>query len=91
MSKIIFSKNCLHNTVIDIPNFFNINYCKIFGKYLGFSIFDKSPSNRDFYYIIENLKKKLAEWKTKFLNIAGRTILAKVSLSSIPMYVMTYI
>lgn len=41
-------------------------------------------------FIIENLKTKLAGWKTKFLNIVGRTTLAKACLNSIPTHIMHY-
>ncbi|KAF3647283.1 hypothetical protein FXO38_18738 [Capsicum annuum] len=60
-----------------------------FGKYLGFLVFHKKPCNRDFQFILDNLNTKLAGWKTKFLNMAGRIILTKSSLASIPAHVMS--
>ncbi|KAK4733747.1 hypothetical protein R3W88_008008 [Solanum pinnatisectum] len=37
------------------------------------------------------MRKRLAGWKTKFLNLARRTVLAKATLSSIASHVMQYI
>ncbi|KAK4707096.1 hypothetical protein R3W88_033345 [Solanum pinnatisectum] len=37
------------------------------------------------------MQQKLAGWKTKFLNIAGRAILAKACLNNIPTHIMQYI
>lgn len=90
-SKILFSSNASFSTVANTANFFNMNYCTNFGRYLGFPIFDKKPSPADYGFIIDNLTKKLAEWKTKFLTLAGRTTLAKATLNNVPNYVMSYI
>ncbi|KAK4724051.1 hypothetical protein R3W88_026830 [Solanum pinnatisectum] len=37
------------------------------------------------------MKAKLSGWKTKLLNMTGRTVLTKSTLSSIPSHVMQYI
>lgn len=62
-----------------------------FWKIPGVPFFEKKPLNSDFNFIIDNLRKKMAGWKTKFLNLAGRTTLVKACLNSIPTYVMTYV
>lgn len=62
-----------------------------FGKYLGFPILHERPKNSDFHYLVDSMRQKLTGWKTKNLNMAGRTVLAKTTLSSIPSHVMGYI
>lgn len=37
------------------------------------------------------MRQRLTGWKIKNLNIAGRTVLAKATLSGIPSHVMNYI
>lgn len=74
----------------NIYSIFNVGFCEKFDKYLGFPIFHAKPNNRDYQFILHNLKKKLAGWKTRFMNIAGRTTLAKAYLNSIPTHIMQY-
>lgn len=62
-----------------------------FEKYLGFPIFNKRPVNSDFQFLVNNIREKLIEWKSNTLNIAGRTVLAKTTLSGISSHVMSYI
>lgn len=89
-SKVIFSANCKEDWAIHCYNMIGIRKSTEFGKYLKFPIFHKRPNNMDFQFIIDNINTKLAGWKTKFLNMVGRTTLAKASLGSIPSYVIQY-
>lgn len=60
------------------------------GNTQGFQSFIRSkPSKTSIHY--RQPPEKLAEWKTKFLNIAGRATLAKGTLSNIPSHSMQYI
>lgn len=54
-------------------------------------MFERKTSNSDFEFIIDNMNNKLAGWKTKFLNMTGRPVLTKSSLSSIPSHIVPYI
>lgn len=58
-----------------------------FGKHLGFPIMQGKIAPEEFQFIIDNLHNKLSGWKTRFLNIAGRTTLAKSCLSNIPTHI----
>ncbi|KAK4713769.1 hypothetical protein R3W88_019676 [Solanum pinnatisectum] len=49
------------------------------------------PINIDFHYIINNIRRRLAGWKTKFLNLTRRIVFAKVTLNDISFHVMQYI
>lgn len=55
-------------------------------KYLGFPILKGRPCKVDFNFIIEKMQTRLASWKHRLLNKAGRTTLAKSVLSTIPNY-----
>lgn len=89
-SKILFSRNSPKDIKKHISENLGIKSSTDIGKYLGFPIINKRSSAKDFQFIIDNLQSKLAGWKKQFLNITGRTTLAKASLSSIPNHVMQF-
>ena len=90
-SKMIFSRNYPTTSTTNYCNILKISPSESFGKYPGFPIFHTRPVNSDFRFFTSNVNKKLAGWKTKFLNLAGRTVLAKATLSSISSHVTQYI
>lgn len=61
---------------------------KSFKKYLGFPIFTSKPTRRDFQFISDNFKNRLAGWKTNHLTMAGRTTLIKAILNTIPNHII---
>lgn len=61
-----------------------------FGKYLGFPIIQGKVSNQEYQFILYNLQSKMAGWKTRFLNIVGKTMLAKSCLNSIPTHITQF-
>lgn len=87
-SCVFFSNNCSQQDRDFVLTFLNIPQGHSFGKYLGFSILTKQPTKRDYQFIIDNFKNRLACWKTKTLTLAGRTTLIKSTLNSIPNHVM---
>lgn len=78
-SKVIFSRNYSTTPKLELTTILFIPANESFGKYLGFSILQKKPTNTDFQFIIDNLNSRLVGWKTNFLNMAGRTTLKKSS------------
>lgn len=87
-SKILFSKNSSKNLTEDIKKILGFQQSSNFGRCLGFPITQGKITKKDYQFIIENIQNKLAGWKTRFLNVAGRTTLAKSSLNVIPTHVM---
>lgn len=92
-SKIMFSNNCskdvIQKDVIQtITRVMGFNQSSSFGKYLGFPITQVKITHQDFQFILDNLQSKMDGWKTNFLNITGRTTLAKACLNSIQTYIM---
>ncbi|XP_060202826.1 uncharacterized protein LOC132631242 [Lycium barbarum] len=90
-SKVVFSSNTTLDSKRNISTMLGINQSDSFGKYLGFPIFYNKPTNANFQYIIDNLNNMMAGWKTQFMNMAGRTTLAKATLSSTQNHTMQYI
>lgn len=57
-------------------------------KYLGFPLHHGRASKKDFEFIAEKMNTRLASWKHRLLNRAGRVTLASSVLTSIPSYYM---
>lgn len=57
-------------------------------KYLGFPLFQGRPTRMDFDFITGNMSARLASWKHRLLNRAGRVALASSVPSAIPSYYM---
>jgi hypothetical protein len=55
-------------------------------KYLGLPIFQKNPTSKDWTPIIDKFKNKMQAWGFSWLNIAGKTVLIKSVLNSLPIY-----
>jgi hypothetical protein len=59
-----------------------------FEKYLGFKMFYGKVRKQDFSNVYDRVSAKLASWKSRLLNKAGRLILANSVLSPLPSYHM---
>lgn len=90
-SKAIYSNNCPSAMTDQCTQSINIQPSHNFEKYLGYPIFSKKSKNSDFQFIIDNMNTRLAGWKTKFLNMADRTVLSKSTLRAMPTHIMNYI
>lgn len=54
------------------------------GRYLGVPLFTERSSRNHFKHVVENIQSKLASWKNKLLNLAGRATLVQSTISAIP-------
>jgi hypothetical protein len=76
-----------------------IQYSQLFGykigafpfKYLGIPIHYRKLSNRDWKQVEERFEKKLSSWKGKLLSLGGRLVLINSVLSSLPMFMMSFL
>lgn len=58
------------------------------GKYLDIPILQRRVFKNTFGYIIDNMKKRLANWKANSLTLTDRRILTQATLASTPVYTM---
>lgn len=65
-----------------------ISFTTNLGRYLGFPMVKGRAKKDHFSFVIDKLQTRLASWKSKLLNKAGRLTLTKSVLSSIPTYNM---
>lgn len=87
-SKFFFSKSCPNCLTKETTSILDIPSSPELGKYLGFPILKRKPLIHDFQPILNSMTSKLNSWKSKFLNLAGCTTLAKSVLSSLPIHIM---
>ena len=58
------------------------------GRYLGFPIIHKGRVGNAFNFVLDNLQRKLAGWKSRLLSKVGRLVLAKSAVALIAEYYM---
>lgn len=85
-SKVCFSANVLENKRRILSSQLDFREVDNLGKYLGFPLRKTGRGHKDFDFIIDNVKSKLAGWKANCLSLAGRLILTKSVLDGIPNY-----
>jgi ribonuclease HI/exonuclease III len=55
-------------------------------QYLGVPIFKSAPRASHWSHLTEKLKRKLSTWGANWLNLAGKTVLIKAVVASLPIY-----
>ena len=87
-SRIYFSLNVQAELKREVCSRLGIQATENIGNYLGFPIKHKGVPRNRLNFIVERVMNKLAGWKARFLSFAGRFVLVKSFMSSIPNYVM---
>ncbi|XP_057452893.1 uncharacterized protein LOC130744751 [Lotus japonicus] len=87
-SKAISSKGVRPEVRSEIRSIAPIPFVRDLGKYLGFPLKSGRSARNRFNYLLENVQKKMASWKTNLLNMAGRVCLARSVIATIPTYTM---
>nr|XP_027071909.1 uncharacterized protein LOC113696728 [Coffea arabica] len=59
------------------------------GKYLGLPMVISRTKDQIFGFVGENIKRRLQNWKNKFLSLAGKEVMLKAVAMAIPTYVMS--
>ncbi|XP_019167697.1 PREDICTED: uncharacterized protein LOC109163410 [Ipomoea nil] len=87
-SNIFCSPNTNSEIKRGLKNLTGISVSDNLGTYLGIPILHKRVSKHTFGYILDGMKRKLANWKGNMLSLAGRRTLVQSALSSMPVYTM---
>ncbi|CAM8987641.1 unnamed protein product [Rhodiola kirilowii] len=87
-SEVVFSPNieiCVKREVVSV---LGVNEVERHGKYLGLPLIVGQRKCEVFKEIVEKTWRKTVDWKHKLLSIAGREVLVKSVLQSLPLYTM---
>lgn len=87
-SQFLVSRNVSQVKIAKYVSISHFQHTLNIGKYLGFPILSGRVKNDDFGYILERINSRIAGWKSKLLNRAGRVCLAQSVLNSMPVYTM---
>ncbi|XP_042969098.1 uncharacterized protein LOC122301783 [Carya illinoinensis] len=87
-SSIYFSKNTSQVAQTSILNLAGIKASGPFEKYLGLPSLVGKNKGRSFTPILDRIKAQMSNWKTNLLSSAGKEVLLKSVIQSIPTYCM---
>ena len=59
-------------------------------KYLGIPVDEKRIKNSDWNPAVEKIEKKMGSWQGKIIPIGGRSQLINASLTSVPLYMLSF-
>ena len=88
-TSLFFSSNTDQSVQEEIKRRFGAQVIRQHEKYLGPPLLVGRKKQNAFNNIKEELAKKLAGWKEKFLSKAGKEILIKGAVQAIPIYTMS--
>lgn len=87
-SKAYASSGVPSSKKIKFTNISGISFTTNLDKYLGFPMMKGKAKKEDYNFLLDRIQSKLASWKLKLLNRAGRQTLANDVICSIPSYSM---
>ncbi|XP_059436384.1 uncharacterized protein LOC132169351 [Corylus avellana] len=86
---VFFSRNTSAEARALILNLIGVPSSQRYDNYLGLLSLVGKSRVREFQHITERVRKRISDWKVKFLSQAGKEILIKVVLQAIPTYNMS--
>ncbi|KAL3520430.1 hypothetical protein ACH5RR_018579 [Cinchona calisaya] len=87
-SRMLFPKNTSNHVRSTICNFLNIYEANDLGKYLGFPLKNSKFSTSNVRFILDKVKAKLADWKSRMISFDGRKTIVLQVTSTISSYYM---
>ncbi|XP_024156142.1 uncharacterized protein LOC112164137 [Rosa chinensis] len=88
-SKISFSKNVDIGCQEELAEVFGVERVDKHDKYLGLPTKVSYSKIEAFQFIMEKTKNKMKNWKDKTLSVAGKEVMIKSVVQSVPTYVMS--
>ncbi|KAL9681679.1 hypothetical protein QQ045_013466 [Rhodiola kirilowii] len=88
-SEMVCSKNVSELLISEMAEALQVKIVESHTKYLGLPIIFGHKKKHLFREIEEKISRKLGDWKSKILPGAGREVLIKAMLQSIPLYAMS--
>lgn len=88
-SSILFSANVDETEQQVLASSLGVQLMERDAIYLGFPLFMNRAPTTSYNFLVQKIEKKLQGWKENLLSHAGREVLIKSSLASIPSYHMS--
>jgi hypothetical protein len=84
----IYGWNITPREMLEISRILGMEGCTNWDefKYLGVPIFKSTPKASHWNQLIERIKNRINSWGANWLNLAGKVVLIKAVLASIPIY-----
>ncbi|XP_074356646.1 uncharacterized protein LOC141696400 [Apium graveolens] len=89
-SEMFFGKIVSTNTKLNLSRLMRVRVVQNFGNYLGLPTFMSRKKMELFMTIKDKVWHKLRGWKTTLFSAAGREVLIKVVIQTMPTYLMSY-
>jgi hypothetical protein len=89
----IYGWNITPNEMLGIFGILGMEGCTNWDafKYLGVPIFKTTPRSSHWNLLIDKIKNKITSWGANWLNLAGKVVLIKAALASIPIYQSSFL
>ncbi|KAL9667325.1 hypothetical protein QQ045_001677 [Rhodiola kirilowii] len=88
-SEVVFSRNTPTDVRQDVGSLLRIGQVDSHSKYLGLPLIVGQRKTETFHCITEKIWRKIGDWKGKLLSMAGKEVLIKAVVQSIPVYMMS--
>ena len=86
--KVYFSLNTLEGKIEEVCTILSIERMGHLGRYLGVPTIWGRVTKATYQQVVERVKKRLADWKTKCLSLAGHITLIQLTIAAILSYTM---
>ncbi|KAJ8751123.1 hypothetical protein K2173_016304 [Erythroxylum novogranatense] len=87
-SRIYFSNSVSRVMKSRLQQLLGVAVTSDLGRYLGVLLLHGCTSIAHYKHIVSSVEARLANWHSKFLSLAGKEVLIKSSISSLPIYSM---
>ncbi|CAM8986762.1 unnamed protein product [Rhodiola kirilowii] len=88
-SEVVFSRNTPADVRQVVGSLLGIGQVDCHSKYLGLPLIVGQGKTETFHCITEKIWRKIGDWKGKLLSMAGKEVLIKAVVQSIPVYMMS--
>ncbi|KAL4370610.1 hypothetical protein AHAS_Ahas06G0083000 [Arachis hypogaea] len=86
---VVIGLNCREETIDEACGILECNKAKLLIRYLGIPLGTNPKRVKTWDPIIKKVEERLKGWEGKFLTKAGKLVLIKVVLNSLPMYYLS--
>jgi hypothetical protein len=87
----LFCYGAAKSNQIEYAQIFECNVGSFLFRYLGIPMHHRKLLNKDRKHVEERFQKRLNCWRSKMLSVGGRLVLINYVLSSLPMFMLSFL